>query len=372
MQYIIGIFIAFFLSVIILTKKGRSRADIILGVWMIVIGIHILGYYSFASGMIYIYPAMMWLNLPYVFMHGPMLYLYTAALTKPEQFKSKKWLWHFATPLLISFSIVPFMLLPEYDRIMFYKNDGKGYESYIYDWKILTIISGIIYVVLTYILLFKHKKRILTQFSNQEKINLNWLRLLLYGMGITWGIIILGGSDKWIFSTSAFLLVFFGFFGIKQVGIFTDQNIEIESKEKLIIEEPKTIEPNIEKKKYAKSSLNENTANEIDRKLQHLMTTERLFIEPELTLTDLATRLEIHPNHLSQVINLKGANFYDYINTLRIEEFKRLISLPENKKYSILGLAYECGFNSKSAFNRYFKKSTGLSPSEYLKNISSP
>ena len=372
MQYIIGVFIAFFLSVIILTKKGRNCSDIILGVWMIVIGIHIFGYYSFTSGIIYTFPALMWLNLPYAFVHGPMLYLYTEALTKPERFKSKKWIWHFVTPVLILFSSIPLMLLPEYDRIMFYKNDGKGYESYTYDWKILTNISGIIYVVMTYILLFKHRKRVLTLFSNQEKINLNWLRLLLYGMGITWLIIIFGGSDKWIFSTSTFFLVFIGFFGIKQVGIFTDQKVETESIENFIIEDSEMSEPITEKRKYAKSSLNENIAKEIDLKLQHLMTTERLFTEPELTLTDLAARLEIHPNYLSQVINLKGVNFYDYINTLRIEEFKRLISLSENKKYTILGLAYECGFNSKSAFNRFFKKVTGLSPSEYLKSISSP
>jgi len=370
MQYIIGIFIAFFLAVLILTKKGSNRADVFLGVWLIVIGIHIFGYYSFVSGIIYTIPNLMWLNLPYAFVHGPMLYLYTEALTNPERFKSKRWLLHFVLPILISFSAFPVMFLPENVRIMIYKNNGRGYENYMLDWTILLGISGVIYVISTYILLFKHKKRILNQFSSQEKINLNWLRFLLYGMGITWVIIILGGSDKWIFSTSTVLLIFIGFFGIRQVGIFTDQNVKIESIDELIIEEPIVIETRIEKKKYAKSSLNEDTAKDIHRKLQHLMITERLFTEPELTLTDLATRLGIHPNYLSQVINdLEGVNFYDYINTLRIQEFKILVSLPKNKKYTFLSLAYECGFNSKSAFNRFFKKATNLSPSEYLKNI---
>lgn len=370
MQYIIGIFIAFFLAVLVLTKKGSNRADVFLGVWLIVIGIHIFGYYSFVSGIIYTIPGLMWLNLPYAFVHGPMLYLYTEALTNPERFKSKKWLLHFALPILISFSALPVMFLPENVRIMIYKNNGRGYENYMLDWTLLLGISGVIYVISTYILLFKHKKRILTQFSNQEKINLNWLRFLLYGMGITWAILILGGNDKWIFSTSTVLLIFIGFFGIKQVGIFTDQNVEIASIDEPIIEEPIAIETHIEKKKYAKSSLSEKTAKEIHRKLQHLMTTERLFTEPELTLTDLATKLGIHPNYLSQVINdLEGVNFYDYINTLRIQEFKILVSLPENQKYTFLSLAYECGFNSKSAFNRFFKKATNLSPSEYLKSI---
>jgi AraC-like DNA-binding protein len=64
---------------------------------------------------------------------------------------------------------------------------------------------------------------------------------------------------------------------------------------------------------------------------------------------------------------MEGVNFYDYINTLRIEEFKRLISIPDNQKFTFMALAYDCGFNSKSAFNRFFKKSTGLSPSAYIR-----
>ena len=86
--------------------------------------------------------------------------------------------------------------------------------------------------------------------------------------------------------------------------------------------------------------------------------------------TDLARRLNTHPNYLSQVINEKeGKNLYDYVNTLRIEEFIKLVSQPHNQNLTLLSLAYECGFNSKSSFNRYFKKTTGQSPSEYLKQL---
>jgi AraC-like DNA-binding protein len=374
MQYIIGIFIAFFLAVLILTKKGRNRADTILGIWMIIIGLHLFGYYSFVSEIIYIYPFLMWLNLPYAFVHGPMLYLYTEALTNPERFKSKKWLLHFVLPVLMLLTLLPIMLMPENERIMLYKNNGKGYENFLlFDWTIPLSISGIIYIVITNILLFKHKKRILNQFSNQEKINLNWLRFLFYGMGVTWMIIIFGGSDKLIFSMSSVFLIFIGYFGIKQVGIFTDYPIELPENETItvIIEDSFLSELSVDKKKYAKSGLNEDTANVLHQQLKNLMETERLFIEPELTLTDLATRLDVHPNYLSQVINeLEGVNFYDYINTLRVEEFKNLVLLPQNQKYTLLALAYDCGFNSKTAFNRFFKKATDLSPSEYLKTLS--
>jgi AraC-like DNA-binding protein len=374
MQYIIGIFIAFFLAVLILTKKGRNRADTILGIWMIITGLHLFGYYSFVSEIIYIYPFLMWMNLPYAFVHGPMLYLYTEALTNPERFKSKTWLLHFVLPVLMILTLLPIMLMSENDRILLYKNNGKGYENFLlFDWTIPLSISGIIYIVITNILLYKHKKRILNQFSNQEKINLNWLRFLFYGMGVTWMIIIFGGSDKLIFSMSSVFLIFIGYFGIKQVGIFTDYPVELPENETItvMIENRFVSETSVEKKKYAKSGLNEDTANVLHQQLKNLMETERLFIEPELTLTDLATRLNVHPNYLSQVINeLEGVNFYDYINTLRVEEFKRLVLLPQNQKYTLLALAYECGFNSKTAFNRFFKKATDLSPSEYLKTLS--
>lgn len=374
MQYIIGIFIAFFLAVLILTKKGRNRADTILGIWMMITGLHLFGYYSFVSEIIYIYPFLMWLNLPYAFVHGPMLYLYTEALTNPERFKSKTWLLHFVLPVLMVLTLLPIMLMSENDRILLYKNNGKGYENFLlFDWTIPLSISGIIYIVITNILLYKHKKRILNLFSNQEKINLNWLRFLFYGMGVTWLIIIFGGSDKLIFSMSSVFLIFIGYFGIKQVGIFTDYLVELPENKLItaIINDSFESELRVDKKKYAKSGLNEDTANVLHQQLKNLMETERLFIEPELNLTDLATRLEVHPNYLSQVINeLEGVNFYDYINTLRVEEFKRLVLLPQNQKYTLLALAYDCGFNSKTAFNRFFKKATDLSPSEYLKTLS--
>jgi YesN/AraC family two-component response regulator len=111
-------------------------------------------------------------------------------------------------------------------------------------------------------------------------------------------------------------------------------------------------------------------ADDLHSRLTQLMATEKLFTECELSLSDLAKRLNTLPNYLSQVINDKeGKNFYDYINNLRIEEFKILVSRPENRKYTLLSLSYDCGFNSKSSFNKNFKKVTGQSPSEYLNHL---
>jgi AraC-like DNA-binding protein len=74
----------------------------------------------------------------------------------------------------------------------------------------------------------------------------------------------------------------------------------------------------------------------------------------------------VYTRTISQIINQKeNKNFYDFVNTYRFEEFKRLISLQKNQQYTLLSLAYDCGFSSKSSFNRYFKKATGQTPSEY-------
>ena len=122
--------------------------------------------------------------------------------------------------------------------------------------------------------------------------------------------------------------------------------------------------------KYLKSGLNQEAAFEIYELLKTRMSKEQLYVNSELTLVELAQTLDVLPNNLSQVINtFEQKNFYDYINSKRVELFLKLIAIPENKKYTILSLAFECGFNSKSSFNKYFKKVTNQTPSEYLNSL---
>jgi AraC-like DNA-binding protein len=369
MLYVIGVFISLFLALLIFTKKGRTLADIVLGIWMLVVGFHLFSYYLYISNQLFSYPFLLGSNLPIPFFHGPLLYLYTLALTQPERFKQKTWLLHFLLPLVMILLYTPFYLLSYEQKIYVYQHNGKGYETLMFWSGWLLNISGVVYVIINFWLLQRHQKRILGQFSNQEKINLHWLRFLFYMMAVMWVFIIWIQNDTLIFSASSVFVVLIGYFGIKQVGIFTNHRPALS---------PMLLEPALEmaedeepnKKKYAKSGLSEEAAKDLHTRLAALMQFERLFTEPDLTLTDLATRLDTHPNYLSQVINeTEGVNFYDYINTLRVEEFKRLVVLPENQRFTLLALAYDCGFNSKSAFNRFFKKATNVSPSEYAKRV---
>jgi AraC-like DNA-binding protein len=100
-------------------------------------------------------------------------------------------------------------------------------------------------------------------------------------------------------------------------------------------------------------------------KLLALMADEQPWLEPELTLTELAKRLRIAPALLSKVINAGcEQNFNDFVNAYRVREAQRLLADPRFAHYSLVGVALESGFNSRSTFNRVFKKVTGQAPSE--------
>ncbi|MBW7674181.1 helix-turn-helix domain-containing protein [Chryseobacterium chendengshani] len=91
-------------------------------------------------------------------------------------------------------------------------------------------------------------------------------------------------------------------------------------------------------------------------------------LEPSLNLVSLSSLLEIHPNHLSQVLNEElNQSFYKFMNSYRIEESKELLLNPLYEHYTIEAIARESGFNSKSTFNKVFRDIMGQTPSEYIK-----
>lgn len=121
-------------------------------------------------------------------------------------------------------------------------------------------------------------------------------------------------------------------------------------------------------KKYAKSGLSAQEMNQIEEKLKDVLQEEKPYLDADLSLKKLAELVGTTSNHLSQVINSKSKkNFFDFINSYRIEELKSLMNNPSNQKFTMLSLAFEAGFKSKSTFNASFKKLTGLTPTEYAK-----
>ncbi len=115
--------------------------------------------------------------------------------------------------------------------------------------------------------------------------------------------------------------------------------------------------------------LNEQEVQEYSQSLRRVMDKDHLFLNPELTLRLLAENIDLHPNKLSWLMNeVIGLNFSEYVNGLRLATFQTKAGKPEYEHLTILGLAYECGFNSKTVFNEFFKKSTGQTPSAWLKS----
>lgn len=97
------------------------------------------------------------------------------------------------------------------------------------------------------------------------------------------------------------------------------------------------------------------------------MAEDKVFKDPELTLKELSEKTNIPSHQLSQAINtLLGKSFYHYINHLRLKEFLKIAQKPESQNYTYLSLAFDAGFNSKTTFNKYFKLTTGQTPSQYF------
>ncbi len=121
-------------------------------------------------------------------------------------------------------------------------------------------------------------------------------------------------------------------------------------------------------KKYSNSGLHKDDMQKIILALKNKLQSDKCYLNPELTIDELAANLDCSRHHLSQAMNdVLGQSFYDCINHYRVEEAKILLSDPERASYKIASLAFDAGFNSISTFNDVFKKSTGLTPSQFRK-----
>ncbi|MCP5053959.1 MAG: helix-turn-helix domain-containing protein [bacterium] len=129
-------------------------------------------------------------------------------------------------------------------------------------------------------------------------------------------------------------------------------------------------EPGEPKEKYKTSALLPETVEAVLPALTRMMETEKLYLDPQLNLKNLSQRLHVHYNHLSRIINENmGKSFNDYINGYRIEEAKKRLTDPASAQKTVLEIAYDTGFYSKSVFNTAFKKFTGMTPSQFRKKF---
>ena len=125
-----------------------------------------------------------------------------------------------------------------------------------------------------------------------------------------------------------------------------------------------------EKKKYKKSLLNQALLAQQKQRLETQMIENQVFLDPSLSIRSLAEMLDLQPNYLSQLLN-EGfdQNFAEYVNTYRLEAFKSKVADKSQQHLTILALAFESGFNSKTVFNTFFKKAMGMTPKVYWNQV---
>lgn len=305
------------------------------------------------------------------YLFGPLIWLYVGAVTD-RQFRWRAPLGlHFLLPLAyyaVSFSL--WALSPAQKTRV--ENSGL----WIADQLLLFFSLGAyLYVSLRR---YRQYRRLLdTEYSNTDRLTLNWLRNFLYaftayyllGFGFnlaSWWIDFWYTGWFWLELTRGVLLYYLSMTG----WAFAQRNVvsfdwlerrEAEMAPPAAATDAKTGSP--VKTVFSPEELEKRRAL-----LETFMQTRRPWLDPDLTLSQLAGQLNLNVSQLSYLVNAGfGKNFNDFVNAYRVEEVKRIMQDPAAAHLSLLGIAFECGFNSKATFNRAFKKSTGVSPSQFLK-----
>ena len=360
MLFIAGISIAVFIQILLLSKKSKNQSDRWLALWVFALATHLFFYYLVYSGQAFEYPFLLGLEMPLPLLHPVMLYIYTAQITR--QLPECKWslIFHFIPALVVLFYLVfNFYGLPAASKVYTYQNNGAGFETFVLLKNIVIYISGVAYISWSTWLLVRHQRNVRDQYAYVEKIDLKWLRTLTLGLGIIWLVVIFLDSELLTFGAVAIFVIIVGFLGIRQGRVFDTPT-------------PQPPPVTDKKEKYARSGLKTSQSDDLFSRLKILMEEQEFYKQNDLSNALLAETLDVHVNTLSQVINERtNHNFYDFVNGYRVAEFKRLLDDPKNHNLTLLALAYECGFNSKSSFNRYFKKATGQTPSQYFAEVKS-
>ena len=363
----IGISQSFFAGLLISTKKPVTVANRLMAAWLFMICIEMI-FALVNSRVIEMY------SFPFItFTYGPLLYLYIRFMTVPE----RKFLWtgllHFI-PFLVFFTIsVVFRSEPLVrDLRGFFKPDKLMPLRIVYS--VVFFLSITVYSILAFVEIRKHQSNLRNLISyTSQKMTLNWLKILTVSFYVAYFVLfILGGLNiigNYIpfdpyFVIFGFIAIFsfvYSFYGIKQPSIFGEvvhQNSRDEVSERA------------DPEKYSRSWLRDEQADEYLKILLGYMETEKPFLNGDLTIHDLSEATGISRHHITQVLNEKyKKNFFLFINEYRVREVIKRISDPRYQHFTILAIAFDSGFNSKSTFNNFFKTYTGKTPSAYRELI---
>jgi AraC-like DNA-binding protein len=338
-------------------KRGDRVANRILAALTLTISIIVSGAVLLTTGYVLVLPHLSRLHQPFVFLAGPLLFLYIRALTARESGFSQKDFLHF-----LPFALCLLYLLPFYfqsgaakQAILWAEYTQESMGQWYYVRSALFIAQALIYLILVIIMLVKFSRQVREQKTSGDRAVLFQVRFFVVASLVLW----FGAVLRYTLAPEAMsnLLVPFG----ASVLIYAMGYLEMRKPASVanVAEQPPA-------KKYEKSTLTPARSERYLNKLLQFMDREKPFTDGELTVQKLAEKLAIPPQHLSQTINERlGQTFSDFINSYRVEEAKRKLLDPSRKHYSVLAIAEEVGFNSKSSFNAVFKKHVNMTPSEF-------
>ena len=366
--HLIVIFQCLFFSFYLLTLKNIKRlSNIILAAFLLSKAISEIGevfahFGELREFVISHCPHLLFIHAPFHYLYVPMLFFYVLSLTKKQFHIRKNYLFHFFPFIIFCILIVLKFYIHSADRIRDILNAGNSFSSFEgWFFGILVYVQFFSYTIASLIIIKKYQVEIKNVYSTIEHINLSWLNFVIFGF-IGWKsleiivfvLLITGKNYSAIFfyiTAEVVFLIFVSLMflkGLKQPEIFSGNN------------------ENREKRKYEKVLLSGAMKEDYKNKLIQCMEAQKPYLEPSLCLNDLAEKVSISPQHLSQVLNTcLNKNFFNFINSYRIKESKRLLSGQASNKKTILEILYESGFNSKSVFNTAFKKRAGMTPSQF-------
>jgi len=372
-----------FLVFALLTSKHSNKTANYLLIGLIVL----FAYYALVkilsnTNAILNYPHLIRTYRPIFILACPVIYFYCKALT----------IQGFRFTYIDSLHLVPFgmytlSMLPFFFSDPATKVASLSLQPFTLSWVIersFFVIVFFFYFGLSYRTIRHHQQHIKDIFSNLEKVKLNWLRNLLVAFGVIWVTALLrfltaygevGYENKFLVPIFLCLIIFLiGWYALRQSEIFSDrrdklirendrQSTSLDSLEKKGQDEPAGFK---QPPKYEYSSLSKRDIARHKDNLINYLEQEKPYADPDLQLQNLADHLGIPSYQLSQIINTElQQNFYELINSLRIAEAKQKLIDPTNQHITILAIAYDVGFNSKSTFNTAFKKHAKMTPTQF-------
>ncbi|HTK50612.1 MAG TPA: helix-turn-helix domain-containing protein [Gemmatimonadaceae bacterium] len=386
----------------LVSKRSNRTANRLLAATMVAFSIYLATDVYHAAGFVETYPHFFGAAHPMPFLFGPLIYLYAVTVSDRTRQLTPRDALHFVPFLAVVLNGLPVYLMSGADKLAFYHRIARGDVPPSIAMALpLKLLSGVIYATITLLFLRRHHELVRASYSSVERVNLRWLLWLCGGAAAIWTIAVLsnllesvgleraGFGDDVIALAMAVMVYGIGYMGLRQPEIFRYDTAEyrvpvelrvpreptvpgpVPSPPQLVTALPATDEsqvsaPDAPSPRYERSGLSDREAQRLKEHLVAVMDSERPWRDSDLTLADLADRLETTPHKLSEVLNSQlGLTFYDFVNGYRVREVQRRIAAGDARRVTMLALALDAGFASKSTFNVVFKKHTQQTPSDY-------